>query len=307
VYEYINRVLSGDESPSFTTAVFAVENAYYDGKLAVDEVIPEFNLMLQLTRLFATPDLITYKGRDESVVVNHAALFKAMTDSLTVGLDSIHTMVHLPYTYDDTDVLGQSDWSNMFVSKLLRTGKGNCHSLPYLYMMLSEQLDIPCYLAFAPNHIYVKLFNESIGWFNTELTSATFPVDAWIIASGYVNKDAVANGLYMDTLNTKRAIANCLVDLAQGYRRKFPTNSPEFVLKCCNTVLAHHPHNVNALLTKAEALKEYMQRASSDQNLYQEMEKTYAQLHRLGYRRMPAEMYRQWLQGARTYGTRRYR
>ena len=144
----------------------------------------------------------------------------------------------------------------MFVSKLLETGKGNCHSLPYLYKILADELGIPCYLAFAPNHIYIKLFSEQTGWYNTELTSATFPVDAWIMASGYITTDAIRNSLYMDTLSTKQTVANCLVDLAHGYQRKFGRENPDFVIKCCNTVLQYHPANVNAMLTK-EAVAEF--------------------------------------------------
>lgn len=198
----------------------------------------------------------------------------------------------------------------MFVSKLLETGKGNCHSLPYLYKILAEELNIPCYLAFAPNHIYIKLFSEQTGWYNTELTNASFPIDAWIMASGYISTDAIRNGLYMDTLNTRQAIANCLVDLAHGYQKKFGRENPEFIIKCCNTVLEYHPINVNAMLTKAEAQKHYidmLMKKHGTKNpedlfidaaiakMYSEVEQTYVRLHQLGYRRMPEKMYLEWI------------
>jgi len=54
--------------------------------------------------------------------------------------------------------------------------------MPYLYKILADELNIPCNLAFAPNHIYIKLFSERTGWYNTELANSTFPIDA----SGYV-------------------------------------------------------------------------------------------------------------------------
>lgn len=120
----------------------------------------------------------------------------------------------------------------MFVTKLLKKWKGNCHSLPYLYKILTDEFNVPCHLAFAPNHIYIKLFSEKSGWYNTELTSGTFPIDAWIIALGHVTIDAIRNTLYMDTLSNKQAVANCLVDLAQGYLHKYDKDNPEFVIKC---------------------------------------------------------------------------
>jgi len=143
----------------------------------------------------------------------------------------------------------------MFVTKLLASKKGNCHSFPFLFKILTEEFMISSYISFAPNHIYIKSYSKKTGWYNIELTSATFPVDAWIMASGYVHLDAIRNKLYMDTLSLRQTIAYCWVDLAQGYQRKFGKENPEFVIKCCESVLKYHSFNVNAMLTKAEAQK----------------------------------------------------
>ena len=130
------------------------------------------------------------------------------------------------------------------------------------------------------------------------------------MASGYISVEAVQNGLYMDTLSTKQSVANCLLDLAQGYQHKFGKDNPDFVLKCCSTVLKYHPTNVSAMLTKAEAQKFYIQARMKAKNvkipqelfadnsikeMYSNMEQTYVKLHQLGYRRMPEEMYAKWI------------
>jgi hypothetical protein len=86
------------------------------------------------------------------------------------------------------------------------------------------------------------------------------------MASGYVTLDAIRNGLYMDTLSDMQAVANCLVDLAQGYQRRYGKENPEFVVKCCNTALQYHPANVNAMLTKAEAQKYYIRSLMKSKN-----------------------------------------
>ncbi len=184
------------------------------------------------------------------------------------------------------------------------------YTLPYLYKVLADELGIESHLAFAPNHIYIKLFSQKTGWYNTELTSATFPIDAWIMASGYVHLDAIRYGLYMDTLSTKQSIANCLVDLAQGYEHKFGNEHPEFILKCTNEALKYHPVNVFAMLTKAEAIKRFIdllmnkhkvkkpQELFTDKcikEMYDDMEQTYLKLYQLGYRRIPEEMYIKWM------------
>ena len=303
-------MLNGEIPLNFKSAVFATENAYFDGDLDIEALNQEIEMLVELANIISNAELITYQRKDKDLIAKHAALFKVMTEALAIPLDSMHIFLHEPYIYDFDDPTGQKDWTKMFVSKLLGTGEGNCHSLPYLYKILADELDVPCYLAFAPNHIYIKSYAESTGWYNTELTSATFPIDAWIIASGYVTIDAIRNGLYMDTLSNKQAVANCLLDLAQGYQHKYGKENPEFVIKCCNTVLQYHPTNVNALLTKAEAQKHYIHALMKTKNLkkpeelfsdqsikemYSEMESIYIQLHKSGYRRMPEEMYLQWM------------
>ena len=309
-YDYISSMLTNKIPLSFKDAVFGVESTYSDGILNLEKINHEYEILLRLIEDISNSNLITYQGKDKDFITKHAAIFKVLTDTVFIPLDSTHIFVHTPYTYDFDDPTGQADWTKMFVSKLLETGKGNCHSLPYLYKILSDELGIPCYLAFAPNHIYIKLYAESTGWYNTELTSATFPIDAWIIASGYVTIDAIRNGLYMDTLSNKQAVANCLLDLAQGYQHKYGKDNPEFVIKCCNTVLEYHPTNINAMLTKAEAQKYYIYSLMKAKNLkkpealfsnlaikemYADMESNYIQLYKSGYRRMPEEMYLQWM------------
>jgi len=311
-YDFINSMLIGDIPLSFKDAVWATESAYNEGISNIEKLNQEFDILLRLIDDISKSDLITYSGKDKEVVTKHAALFKVLTDTTIIPLDSKHYFIHKPYTYDFEDPLGQHDWTKMFVSKLLETGKGNCHSLPYLYKILADELNVPCNLAFAPNHIYIKLLSEKTGWYNTELTSGTFPIDAWIIASGYVTIDAIRNSLYMDTLSNEQAVANCLVDLALGYQHKYgkDNSNPEFIVKCCNTALQYHPSNANAMLTKAEAQKHYIHSRMKTwklrkpdalfadpaiKEMYSEMESTYIQLHKLGYRQMPEEMYMQWL------------
>lgn len=310
-YDVIHYMLLNNNLLSFKTAVFATENAFLEGKLNDDVNNQELELLIQISKVSSNKNLLLYGEKDIELIKKQASIFKVITDSTSLIIDSIHTLVHLPFSYDFVDTFGEEDWTKMFVSKLLTTGKGNCHSLPYLYKILAEEMGIPAYLAFAPNHIYIKSYSEKTGWYNTELTSGTFPIDAWIIASGYVTVEAIQNGLYMDTLSTKQSVANCLVDLAQGYQRKFGKDNPDFVVKCCNTCLQYHPTNVNAMLTKAEAQKYYIQAQMKAKNLkkprdlfadnsikkmYEDMEQTYVRLHQLGYRRMPEEMYMQWIE-----------
>lgn len=309
-YEIIDSMLTGNSPLNFKKSVFITENAFFNGQMSYLKFDREIKSLMNIIQIVRNTNPIIYDELDKNNVEINAAIFKVMTDTIPILIDTSNLLFHYPFSYDFEDMWGINDWGSMFVSKLLITQKGNCHSLPYLYKILSEELGAQSYLAFAPNHIYIKLHSKKTGWYNTELTSAIFPVDAWIMASGYVYLDAIRNGLYMDTLSLKQSVANCLLDLAQGYQKKFGESNPEFVMKCCETVLKYHPVNVNAMLTKAEAQKHFIDIKMKEKGvkkpeelftdnsimvMYEDMEKTYVKLHTMGYRRMPEEMYMQWM------------
>lgn len=236
---------------------------------------------------------IKYNEKDKNVAMAQCAIFLFMTDSIPIQYDNDIT-THYPFTYNNLDFAGQEDWSNTFVSTLIQTKRGNCHSLPYLYKIIIDQLGHEAHLALAPNHIYIKANNKKVGWYNIELTCGDFPTDAWYAASGYIHTDAVRNGIYMRALSNKEAIAMTLVDLAQGYQAKFGIEDGSFIIKCCDTALEHFPKYINAMLLKAEILTE-LYRKSNDKELFGQMTELYTSIHKLGYRKMPQQMYTNWL------------
>jgi hypothetical protein len=87
------------------------------------------------------------------------SVFNVIYDTTYLSADAVMTG-YLPFRYSFDDPLGKQDWSNMFVTKLLATHQGNCHSLAYLYKILADELGAKCWLALAPNHIYIKNYSE---------------------------------------------------------------------------------------------------------------------------------------------------
>lgn len=306
----LDSMISGKSSLNFKKAVYATENAYLNGRLNYIWFNAEINKLKILIDNLSKSQQLSYKGADRERVEKYSAIYRVLKDTIIFRLDSTNTFNHFPLTYDFDDIWGKHDWTKMFVSKLLLTGKGNCHSLPFLYKILAEEYNIPAYLALAPNHIYIKLFNQKNGWYNTELTSGSFPLDAWIMASGYIYLEAIQNGLYMDTLSNKQTIAFCMLDLAQGYEHKFGLAEPNYIFQCTDTALKYYPNSITAMLIKAETQKHLIERQMKARNvkspndlftdikvkqMFADMEQTYAKMYTLGYRRMPDEMYLQWM------------
>ena len=309
IYTHLNNMLSGKAPINFKKTVFDIENTFLDNRLQEQGFELEIASLLKLVRAkykYANAD---NRAADSARIKLSGCIFKTLTDTTFVDFGN-ESLYLLPYRYDFDDMFGEKDWSNMFVTKLLATHKGNCHSMPYLYKILCDELGVPCHLALAPNHIYIKHRSETFGWYNTELTSASFPIDAWLMASGYVSLEAVQNGIYMDALDDKKSLTLCVYDLAKGYDRKFLDNDGAFVVKCCDLALAHFPNFINALILKAETKKRQfellmqqrhistpsvLRQQKDGKTLWNDMNQLYLTIHQLGYRAMPQKMYLDWL------------
>jgi len=302
-----------DVEGAFKPAVFIVENTF-NPEINYLQFQSQVDLLVHVTKIRQKKDSLIYNAKDYDKIKIYGSIFNALMDTTKLTIEG-QKYTNLPKTYDFLDIYGKKDWRNMFVTKLLATGKGNCHSLPYLYKIICDEFDIPCHLALAPNHIYIKHRAEKGGWYNVELTSASFPTDAWLMASGYISLEAVQKGIYLDTLSEKESIALCVIDLAMGYNHKYPGNDGTFVIKCCDLALQHFPDYVNAILLKAETRLKQLQamqkqygyaylkevtKLQEGKKLWDEMNSLYMHLYQLGYRQMPEQMYVDWLTSLKT-------
>lgn len=310
-FNELEQMLMNKTKMSFKRAVFVTENAYYNNTLVYRDYDDMIATLSKFAFQVSKQRKLNYNFTDSIRIQKFASVYTVMNDTLPISVSGNQIAYHLPFHYDFDDFTGNRDWSKMFVTKLLSTHTGNCHSLPYLYKIIVEQMGETAYLALAPNHIYIKHWSKKDGWYNTELTSGTFPIDAWLMASGYIHLSAVQNGIYLDTLSLKQSISLCVLDLAQGYKHKFGSDSTAFVLKCCNLALQYFPLSISAMILKAETQKSIMETYMAQNNighpretfanpyakkLYEEFEALYGKIYQLGYRRMPEAMYRKWVE-----------
>lgn len=221
---------------------------------------------------------------------------------------------HKAVKYDFEDYMGAKDWSKMFVSKLLKTGSGQCHSMPLYYLMLAEEMNADANLAFAPNHTYVKFKDEEGEWQNAELTNGIFTTSSIILESGYIKSEALQNDIYMKEQDKKELLAQFYADLANGYAHKYGMD--EFVGKTLDKALEYSPKNIYANLLKStfqQAKLEYvaghlgiknLENPEALQNirfypraltLLQETKAQFNNIDNLGYVPMPEGAYEEWL------------
>lgn len=305
-YRELEGMLRGYNNSSFKRAVFLVENAYLNQQLSYETFKTYINEYTNICNLWMSSNKLTdYHESDSLNVKKNLAIYMLLKDTIKL---TENIQVTLPMQYDFNDFFGQKDWINQFVTKLMVTNKGNCHSLPYLYKILTEEIGATVWLSIAPNHIYLKNRCRKTGWYNTELTSGEFPTDAWIKASGYVSIESIRNGIYMDTLGQKESIALCVYDLAKGYLIQTGNFSDGFVLKCCDLSLKYYPNNINAIILKAEILRKCYdaemnkEEAELAQLYLNQMKDLYVKGLNLGYREMPPAMYMAWLNSVSQQG-----
>lgn len=314
-YQTIDNMISDKQKYSFKEGVFSVENAYSQGKFDTIELNNKIKFLKHFCNLLLKNRKLSYSEKDEDKVNKYAAIYTVMCQAtpVIVGND---TLKYKPFTYDFEDVFGHKELSNLFVSKLLDTQKGNCNSMPYLYKILAEELGVDANLALAPNHVYIKHNIKTLGWYNTELTSGIFPQDSWLMASGFIHLEAIQNGVFMKALNNKESLALLLVDLANAYNRSFPDNDGSFSLKCAERAIQIHPYLANALILQAETHTKQFKKLMKQQNtkdiqatlsnnpkakeLFDLMNKEYTHIHKIGYRSMLEEMYLDWLVSLKT-------
>jgi hypothetical protein len=307
-FKQLTEMLEDKQDINFKKAVFLVENAYLVGELDTIFVNKQIQFLKNLSLSVLKSRTLEYQERDIQEVNKYASLFSVIKDTIPMINQKGEEFIHLPFTYDFDDSFGHSNWNKMLVSKLLETKKGNCHSLPYLYKILAEEIGTTAHLSLAPNHFYIKHRSLKNGWYNTELTSGIFPIDAWLMASGYIHLKAIQNGVFMKALTQKESIALCLVDLAQGYQ-KAEFYDIDFVIKCADKAIEHFPKYVNAMILKAEAkgkkIENYLLTYNKDfsnvnefpttRELFLEIQSELTTIHELGYRQMPEDMYLNWL------------
>lgn len=288
-FEEQHQMLKEEIPIDFKRAVFITENAYHKGTFEYGTFKNEISQIGNKLK-----SLIRQRGLTGYKTAGNWAVFTYMIDSIPLNNFK-------PFTYDFDDFMGEKDWTKMFTTKLMETKSGNCHSLPYFYKILSEEIGADAHLTLAPNHIYIKHIDEKGQWTNVELTNGGFPRDQWIIKQMAISVEAIKNEIYMKPLTEQESIALTMFDLASAYEFQFGTD--EFYLSIIDTALIYYPKCIPLLMCKANY---YAQKGTNEQQkknpnfdilkeTYNKQQMVYGQINDLGHKDMPLEMYEEWV------------
>lgn len=306
-FDEINNMLEGKQPLNLGRAVFLVENAYYNNTLNYDDFQKNLNDQVQVCNQKIKEDKL---NRDNNLVKN-MMLFCLISDTLKIKPTGTEkSITHLPIKYDLDDYKSEKHFDSHFVTKLIRSGIGQCYSMPLYYLILAEKIGAKAYWSFSPKHSFVKIQDKNVVWYNLELTCNAVLSDVHYMNNSYIKAEAIRNRLYLEPLEIKEAVAQMLIELAGGYYEKFGLD--DFYLNCANTAskqlksqldplklkAAYEEHLTLTLAKLLKAPKPEMMKENSPEAYkhYENMQILYNQIDNLGYEELPAGIYAKWLE-----------
>ncbi len=158
---------------------------------------------------------------------------------------------HQPYQYDLDDPLG-TRISNKLLPTYLASKKGNCVSMPFLFIILGQRLGIDVTASSAPLHVLAKVKDEATGaWYNVEPTSGANPTrDIWYRSQMPMMDQAIANGVFLQPLTKKETVALMAETLAEHY---FDQQEFEKAITIADLALQYYPKYVEAMIRKGSS------------------------------------------------------
>ncbi|MFN8438710.1 MAG: hypothetical protein U0V72_13930 [Cytophagales bacterium] len=241
-YWHIVYMLQGKDNFDLKKAVWVSE---YPAHQKVS--YPQFCAWVQDALSMVKYILLTEKLDVQNADHLHYALRKLYTDTLRMYNPKTKKVItYYPFTYDFNDPMAEANTYNYSVSKLLQTHKGQCHSMPLLYLILAQELKIDAYLSYTPLHSFIQYYDKAGYLQNFETTNGHLATRDYYMASGFIKVEAIRNGIYLKTIVPQKVLATLLIDLANYYQKEMGYS--DFLTTCVSQCITYFPNYVNAQL-----------------------------------------------------------
>ena len=143
-YAEMAAMLDGRTPLSIKRAVFLAEWAYAGERLDYGRYCQEIDFLAG-----NIPEFIAANHLERFSTGGNIALFEFFTGPYSMN-------GHVPFEYDFEDYSGEGESVELFVTKLLRTHRGQCRSPPLLYKILADEIGAEAYIAYVPNHSFIR-------------------------------------------------------------------------------------------------------------------------------------------------------
>jgi regulator of sirC expression with transglutaminase-like and TPR domain len=160
-----------------------------------------------------------------------------------------------PFSYDQADPLGRNV-RNKLISTYLATRRGNCVSMPLLFLLVGERMGLNLSLATAPLHVFVRYIDPLGREMNLEATSGGHPARTiWYREQMPMADRAVESGLYLRTL-TRREVVALMATIVVEFlisERRF-----QEAIEVGETILQHAPRDALTMVQVGTAYGQLM-------------------------------------------------
>jgi len=154
------------------------------------------------------------------------------------------------YHYDFDDLRGIKI-ANKLLPNYLATKKGQCVSMPVLFIVLGQRLGLNVVASTAPEHVFVKYTDDAGVTYNLEATSGATPQrEIWMRQQIPMTDQAVANGVYLRKLSKRETAAVMAEVVAESLAKK---KEYEKEIAVADVLLRFLPKSVEPMLFKGSA------------------------------------------------------
>ncbi len=161
------------------------------------------------------------------------------------------------FSYDHDDPYGLNV-QNKLLADYLDDRRGNCITMPVLFVLLGQKLGVDMTLALAPLHVLVKFTDDAGVVHNLEATSGAGRArDQHYRDLLPITDTALANGLYLSPLTREQSIA---VMAAVVVEHLMAQGRFEEAIAVADVLLQRHPDFAYILIKKATAAYHLLQR-----------------------------------------------
>lgn len=249
-YQEICAMLDGQAPLSIKRAVYLAEWAYLDGDLDYErDFCQEIRRIADyVNRVIAANHWEHYKTAKEFTLCDY--FFRPCRGN-----------GQRDYTYEYDGRYPTGDWHYQLISRTLKTHQGQCHSLPWAFRLIAEELGAKAYIAHAPRHCFIMYedlddhYPED--WVNVELTSHQYVPTFWMKDFFCVSDSALAAGTYLTPLSDQETVACQLADLALGYYTKYQLYD-DFILQCASKSVEYYAANPTAIILMGNSLDDML-------------------------------------------------
>ena len=154
------------------------------------------------------------------------------------------------FQYNSKDPLGQNIF-NKLLPNYLESRKGNCVTMPILYVILGQRLGLDVSLTLAPLHFLVTFTDENGQSMFIETTSGGYEArESYLREALNISDLAIENNIYLKKLSKKETVAAMATTMMEFAIQQKQYGKSMYI---ADAILDAHPSNVYAMVKKASA------------------------------------------------------